>query len=168
MSEFSRIYDAARLPAAEQVLEASPAECAALAERFGLVRVKSLAARIQLEADGPAVRASGRFTADVVQSCAVSGDDLPVKLSEPIALHFVPPVGKTAPAEEIELSAEELDQIELDGTRFDLGEAVAQSLALAIDPYAEGPGAEAARRQAGIVNAGEAGPFAALKGLLKE
>ena len=48
-----------------------------------------------------------------------------------------------------------------------LGEAVAQSLALAIDPYLEGPGAEEVRK-AGLLSQGESNPFAALKGLLKE
>ncbi|WP_374591504.1 DUF177 domain-containing protein [Novosphingobium sp.] len=167
MSELSRPYDATRLPAAEQVIEASAEECAALARRFGLVAVKSLAARIALKADGPTVRATGQLRADVVQSCAVSGEDLPVKIVEPIALHFVPPADSPESEEEIELEAEDLDEIEMEGTRFDLGEAVAQSLALAIDPYLEGPGAEEVRK-AGLLGQGESSPFAALKGLIKE
>jgi len=167
MSELSRPYDATRLPAAEQVIEASAEECAALARRFGLVAVQSLAARIMLKADGPTVRATGQLKADVVQSCAVSGEDLPVKIAEPIALHFVPPADSPESEEEIELEAEDLDEIEMEGTRFDLGEAVAQSLALAIDPYLEGPGAEEVRK-AGLLGQGESSPFAALKGLIKE
>lgn len=168
MSEFLREYDSARLPAGELLLEASDTECAALAKRFGLVAIKSLSARITLLADGPAVRASGRFEADVVQSCAVSDEDLPVHLAEPIALRFVPAGERLDSDEEVELSADELDDIELEGTRFDLGEAVAQSLALAIDPYLEGPGAAEARRKAGLLGEGDSGPFAALKGLLKD
>lgn len=169
MSELSRPCDATRLPTAEQIVTASPEECAALAKRFGLVAVNSLEARIMLKADGPTVRATGRFTADIVQSCAVSGEDLPVKIAEPIALHFVPPADSPESEEEIELEADELDEIEMEGTRFDLGEAVAQSLALAIDPYLEGPGADEARRKAGIVSEGASGPLAdALKGLLKK
>lgn len=167
MSELSRPYDATRLPAAEQVIEASAEECAVLARRFGLVAVQSLAARITLKADGPTVRATGQLKADVVQSCAVSGEDLPVKIAEPIALHFVPPADSPESEEEIELEAEDLDEIEMEGTRFDLGEAVAQSLALAIDPYLEGPGAEEIRK-AGLLGQGEGSPFAALKGLIKE
>lgn len=167
MSELSRPYDATRLPAAEQVIEASAEECAVLARRFGLVAVQSLAARIMLKADGPTVRATGQLKADVVQSCAVSGEDLPVKIAEPIALHFVPPADSPESEEEIELEAEDLDEIEMEGTRFDLGEAVAQSLALAIDPYLEGPGAEEVRK-AGLLGQGESSPFAALKGLIKE
>lgn len=169
MSELSRPCDATRLPAAEQVIVASQHECTALAKRFGLVAVNALEARIMLKADGPTVRATGRLTANIVQSCAVSGEDLPVQIAEPIALHFVPPADSPESEEEIELEADELDEIEMDGTRFNLGEAVAQSLALAIDPYLEGPNAEQARRKAGIVSEGASGPLAdALKGLLKK
>ena len=164
MSEFERLFDAARLPAGEQMLEANEAERTALAKRFGLVAVKRLTARVTMAADGPTVRATGRLEADVVQSCAVSGDDLPAPIAEPVALHFVPALPPSAG--EVELDAADLDQIEMDGTRFDLGEAIAQGMALGIDPYAEGPGAKEARRKAGILNEGEGGAFAALKGLL--
>lgn len=164
MSEFSRLFDAARLPTGEQLLEASEAECAALARRFGLVAVGRLEARVSLAADGPTVRATGRLEADVVQSCAVSGDNLPARIAEPVALHFVPALPPSA--EEVELDATDLDQIEMDGTRFDLGEAIAQGMALGINPYAEGPNATEVRRKAGILSEGEGGAFAALKGLL--
>ena len=166
MSEFSRFYDTARLPMGEQVLEATNEECAALARRFGLVAVNSLTAKVTLEPDGPAVAVAGTLTADVVQSCAVSGEDLPARITEPLTLRFVPAPDERA--EEVELETEELDEIEMDDARFDLGEALAQTLALAIDPYAEGPGAELFRRKAGILNEGEGGAFGALKGLLKK
>lgn len=168
MSELERICDAGRLPAAEQVITASEAECAALARRFALVAVTSLTARVTLAADGPTVRATGRITADAVQSCAISGEDLPVRIDEPFALRFVPRGDAPAGEDEIELSADELDDIEMENGRFDLGEAVAQTLGLAIDPYLEGPGAEEARRKAALLNEGEGGAFAALKGLLKD
>jgi hypothetical protein len=164
MSEFERLFDAARLPAGAQSLEATEAECAALAKRFGLVAVKRLTATVTMSADGPTVRATGRLEADVVQSCAVSGDDLSARIAEPVALHFVPALAPSE--EEVELDAADLDQIEMDGTRFDLGEAIAQGMALGVDPYAEGPGAKEARRKAGILNEGEGGAFGALKGLL--
>lgn len=166
MSEFSRIVDATRLPLDEQVLTATPEECAALAQRFGLVAVHSLAARVTLASDGPAVNANGTLSADVVQSCAVSGEDLPVQIAEALSLRFVPAPDERAA--EVELEAEDLDEIEMEDTRFDLGEALAQTLALAIDPYLEGPGAEEFRRKAGILSAGEGGAFSALKDLLKK
>jgi hypothetical protein len=70
---------------------------------------------------------------------------------------------------ELELEADDCDEIEYSGDMFDLGEAVAQTLGLAIDPYAEGPGADAARKAAGIVAEGEQeGPLAALLAGLKK
>ncbi len=168
MSELERIFDAARLPIDPQRIAASADECHALTKRFGLVAVNALEATITLAADGPAVRAEGRLVAEVVQSCAISGEDLAVRIDEPVALRFIPEVPPTAADSEVELTAEELDDIEMDGTRFDLGEAVAQTMALAIDPYLEGPNAEEFRRKAGILSAGEGGAFAALKGLLKD
>ena len=169
MSEFERIVDATRLPGGEQVYEATADECAALAKRFGLVAVHKLIARVTLAADGPAVRVTGKVEADLVQSCAISGDDLPVRISEAVALRFVPHYAAAPDADEVELSPEQLDEIEMDGTRFDLGEALAQTMALGIDPYAEGPRADEVRRKAGLLGESEAGPLAAaFKDLLKK
>ena len=162
MSEMSRIVDARQLPPEPLEIKATPEECTALAKRFDLVRVKHLSARITLTRDGPSVRAAGQLNTDIVQSCAVSAEDLPVRIHEPIALHFVPANAKQA--EEIELDAEMLDEIDMDGQQFDLGEAIAQTLCLAIDPYLEGPGAAEARRK--LAEQEPSGPFAALKDLL--
>jgi hypothetical protein len=52
-----------------------------------------------------------------------------------------------------------------DGTAIDVGEAVAQSLALALDPYPRAPDAEAALKEAGVTSEAETGPFAALAAL---
>lgn len=165
MSEFTRIVDARRIDARPQRLEADRAERAGLAKRFGLVSVDRLEAEIALERIGEAVEASGTLTADIVQSCAVSGEDLPVEIREPVKFRFVPDQAAAREEEEVELQADELDEIPFSGTQFDLGEAVAQSLALAIDPYATGPNAESARRDAGLLDEDDASPFAALKGL---
>jgi hypothetical protein len=167
MSEFERFHDVRQLPMGAVTLEATPAECAALAARFGLVAVKWLKAEILLVPDGPTVRATGRLRADVVQSCAVSGDDLAAAIDEPVVLRFVPATSATVGEVEIELDAATCDEIEMDGTRFDLGEALAQGLALAIDPFATGPQADAARRKAGLLDENSSGPFAALAGLAK-
>lgn len=167
MSEFSRTYDPRLLPGSAVELTASEAERAALAQRFGLVRIDQMSARIDLEREAAGASAKGRLQAEIVQSCAVSGEDLPVSINEPINLHFIPARGPSAPDEEIELEAEELDEIEFEGSLFDLGEALAQTLALAIDPYAVGPNAEEARRKAGLLDKDTSGPFAALAALKK-
>lgn len=165
MSEFSRLYDPRFLPADPVQLEATSDERAALAARFGLVSVARLEAQVDLIPAGQVVTATGHLSADVVQPCAVSGEDLAVQIDEPVSLRFVPEGAPARPDEEIELDAEDCDEIAFAGPQFDLGEAIAQSLALAIDPYLEGPGAEAARQAAGIVPEGGNSAFAALAAL---
>ena len=93
-------------------------------------------------------------------------------MDEPLALRFLSENAVIAPtSEEEELSADACDEIPFEGDRLDLGEAVAQSLALAIDPFAAGPDAERIRHEAGLLDEGLTGPFAALaalKGKTKE
>ena len=168
MNEFTRMVELRAVDARVRHLEAGEAERAALAERFGLVSIGRLEADIELTAEGPAVDATGTLIAEIVQSCAVTGDDLPVSISEPIAFRFVPEGAPAHPDEEIELDAGELDEIPYEGSSFDLGEAVAESLALAIDPYATGSNADALRKEAGLLDEGSAGPFAALAALKKD
>ena len=67
--------------------------------------------------------------------------------------------------EEFELGADELDTLFHDGQAIDLGAAIADSLALGLDPYPRSPNAEEALRQAGVISEEEAGPFAALAAL---
>lgn len=163
--EFSRPIDRRQLTARPVSLTASEDERAALARRFGLVRIDRLEAEVGLEADGDAVNAAGRLGADIVQSCAISGEDLPVTIDEPLALRFVPE--QAVEEDEVELEESQLDEVSFTGHVFDLGEAVAQSLALAIDPYAVGPNAEQARKDAGLTDEAASGPFAALVALKK-
>ncbi len=164
-SEFSRTADTRQIDAAALHLLATEAECAALARRFDLVAVKRLEATLSLAKEDAAILATGTLSADIVQSCAISGEDLPVLIREPLSFRFVP-ASQHSPDEELELEANELDEIEFTGTSFDLGEAVAQSLVLAIDPFAEGPDAERVRREV-LKDAAESGPFAALAALKK-
>ncbi|MEM1053298.1 MAG: YceD family protein, partial [Pseudomonadota bacterium] len=134
--------------------------------RFDLPGIDSLRAELEVEQRGVAIRATGTLNAAIRQSCAISGEDFPAEIEEALDLRFVeegtlnPTVDEDSDVE-IELEAEDCDQIEYSGDAFDLGEAVAQTLGLAIDPYAEGPAADAARVKAGIAKEGEAeGPLA--------
>lgn len=153
--EFSRPMRTKPLPDDPVAIEADDRECAALAMRFALPAVQSLMAEVSLETKAGAICAKGRLEARVIQSCAVSGDDFEVVIKEPLDLRFVrESTLRTAATEdgelEVELTADDSDEIEFSGDTFDLGEAVAQSLGLAIDPYAEGPNADAARQSAGL------------------
>ena len=163
--EFSRPFDVRQLDHRAVQLIADEGERAALAKRFGIVRIDRLEAEVVLERDGEALNATGTLEADIIQSCAVSAEDLPVEVREPLAFRFVPETGGHRPDEEVELDSDELDQIEFSGTTVDLGEAVAQSVALAIDPFLTGPDAEAARK---LLNDEGASPFAALAALKKD
>lgn len=169
MSEFTRMVELRSIDARVRHLEAGEAERAALAERFGLVSIGRLEADVELAVDGAVVTATGTLNAEIVQSCAITGDDLPVAIREPLAFRFVPESElQPAPDDEIELDTEEPDEIPYAGTTFDLGEAVAESLALAIDPYATGPDADLVRKEAGLLDEAATSPFAALKGLIKD
>lgn len=162
-SEFQRLVRARPFPPERLTIVANEAERAALAQRFSVSAIDALQADLAFTPDGEAVEAVGTLAAELVQACAVSGEDFAVRIEEPLALRFVPQARAVGPDEEIELPADEPDEIEFTGDQFDLGEAVAQSLGLAIDPYAVGPDAEAARREAGIAREGEAeGPLADL------
>ena len=160
-SEFSRLVDRRQIDAAPMRLSADEQERAALAERFGIIAVERLEAEIALAAEGDVVKAEGTVEADIVQSCAISGEDLPATIREPLHLRFVPASGRATPGEEIELASDQLDEIEYTGTAFDLGEAVAETLGLAIDPYATGPAADAVRQKYGLAEQASEGPLAA-------
>ena len=164
--EFSREVDERQVDLRPVTIEATAEERKALARRFDIVGIEQLQATVAFERSGEALMARGRLSASIVQSCAVSGEDLPVRIDEPLALRFVPAV--QVEGEEVELEADELDEIPFEGHEFDLGEAVAQSLALAIDPYATGPEAERVRKEAGLGDEGSSGPFAALAALKKD
>lgn len=146
-------------------IEADEAERAALARRFGLKAIGRLtaAASIVLRAGTPF--AEGEVQADVVQSCVVTDDPIPATVAEPFQIRFVAEAAVPAEGEEIELSAEECDTVFYSGGVIDLGEAAAETMALALDPFPRGPNADAALRDAGVIGEGEAGPFGALKAL---
>ena len=169
MSEFTRMVELRSVDTRVRHLEADEGERKALAERFGLIAIERLEADIELVAEDATVDATGVLSADIIQSCAVTGDDLPVAIREKIAVRFVPETGQQPVTEEDqEIDSSAIDEIGYEGTSFDLGEAIAESLALAIDPYATGPGADTARKEAGLLGEEDAGPFAALKGLMKD
>ena len=67
--------------------------------------------------------------------------------------------------EETELAEEDCDTAFFSGDSIDIGEAVAETLALALDPFPRAPGADERLRDAGVLDEGETGPFAILKAL---
>jgi uncharacterized metal-binding protein YceD (DUF177 family) len=146
-------------------LVADDAECIAIARRLGLEALQRLEAHVTLSRKGEIVRAEGRLNASLDQSCVVTGEPVSAHVDEPFELLFTPePEGAD---EEIELGQSELDVTFHDGATIDLGSAIADTLALSLDPYPRSASADAALREAGVLSEAETGPFAALAKLKK-
>ena len=163
--EFSRPERLDAIGEGERIvaIAADETECAALARRFDLIAVDRLTAQLSVRRDATGIVVKGRVSGEVVQPCAITGERLASTIDEPVSLLFVEPA---ASGEEVELSVDALDTIEIEGSAIDLGEAAAETMALAIDPFPRGPNAAAALRAAGVLTEDEAKPmsaFAALK-----
>ena len=165
--EFSRRIDIRNLPDKPLKLEAHAAERTALATRIGIESIERLEAEVTLLRAGTTIDASGWVKAEVIQVCAVSTEPFQVRVDEPLTLRFVQGIAPHKPDEELEIDAEACDEIEFEGTQFDLGEQIAQTLSLAIDPYAVGPDAERVREDSGLLSDSKNSPFAILSQIKK-
>ena len=163
--EFSRLVDIRNLPDGVLTLTADTAERAALARRTGVEAITRFEAAVTLVRGGTLIDVTGRIAADVTQMCAISNEPFAVTVDEPLALRFVPDTAPSAAEIELEIDSEASDEIAYHGTQFDLGEELAQSLALAIDPYATGPNADGVREETGLSDRASGGAFAGLAAL---
>lgn len=174
--EFSRAIRVDTLGEAPRAIaiEADAAERAALAKRFALIAIDHLAAEAVLSRGGEDVAANGRLAARVTQSCVATGEPVVAEVAEDFVIVFRPqPIGG-AGQDEVELDAAEMDVVFYQGPSVDLGEAVAETLSLALDPFPRAPEAEIALRRAGVKSERQAmaeeeaaktarSPFAALR-----
>jgi len=147
---------------------AEPAERAALARRFGLLGLDRLEAALVLSRKGEEIAVGGTLQAELAQACVASGAPVPAALIVPFEILFRPQPADGRPDEEVELSESEMDVVFYDKAEIDLGEAVAETLSLNLDPYPRAPEADAVLRAAGVQREGEEekeNPFAALAGL---
>ena len=141
--EFSRRVELARLGALEAryPITADAGERAALARRFDLLTLDRLEAEIRLQRLGSSmVRLSGRLLADVVQACVVSLEPVASALEQEFTVLY----GASEPGKSVIVDLETDEAEPFDGDAIDIGEAVAQQLALALDPYPRAPGASLA------------------------
>ena len=119
-------------------VEADAAEREALAQRMRLPAIPALSCRFDLRPGSRgAVEATGRLRARVVQVCVVSLDEFEADVAEDFVLRFVPE-GEESDDDD----PEAVDESPYRGEAIDLGEAAAEQLALALDPYPRKPGAE--------------------------
>lgn len=146
-------------------VDATEAERQALAKRFGLVSLDRLEADVQVSRGTADIVARGQVRAAVTQSCVVTAEPVQAQIDESFSVIFRPEPETGGGEEEIELGEDEMDVIFAEAGAVDVGEAVAQTLALYLDPYPRAPGAQAALKEAGVKDESEAGPFGALAGL---
>lgn len=146
-------------------LRASDADREEIARRLGLVSLDRLDAHAVVSRDTDKVHAEGRLQSSLSQACVVTGEPVAAFIDEPFSVDFVPEPSPSRGDEEIELGAADCDIMFHDGATIDLGAAVIDSLALALDPFPRSAGADAALKEAGVISEEEAGPFAALAAL---
>ena len=166
--ELSRPVHLDRLPAGGVALDitASRAEAAALSTRFGFAAIEALAARVSVDRKPSGlVSVEGRLRAQIVQNCVVTLDPVEQVIDEPFRLALAPRSHfSEGPDGDLEISADPDAPDPLEGDLLDVGELVAEQLALAAEPYPRRPGVsldqvmdrKAEERQA------SASPFAAL------
>jgi hypothetical protein len=145
-------------------IEADPAECAALAEVFGLKAIAGLAGDFTLASlagTGGVIEASLALTARVTQICVVSLEPFEANIAELARLRFIPAAKLREDSDIAEIDPESLegpDELPYAGDVIDLGAALAEQLALALDPYPRKPGAKLPPG----ASSGDANPFAIL------
>lgn len=170
--EFSRVFAVERgmglgADAYRVEITADAEERAALARRFNLRALDALAAEGEIEVFGKGQRArlTVRLTADVVQSCVVTLEPVPAHIEETFTVEFDRAAAEDASEKgEVVVDAEGEDPPDpLPDAGIDVGEAVAEHLGLALDPYPRAPGA--GLEGGGWRTGGDEpeGPFAALR-----
>jgi hypothetical protein len=178
--EFSHPISASRLSFKPSTyrLVANERERAALAKRFDLISLDRFEATVTLKREpGDAIRFDAAIEADLVQACIVTTDPVPAHITDVFTLIYRTDIDE-ATADQMALDNPEDEIIEpLIGDSIDIGEAVAQQLSVAMDPYPRSVGAESsiASAQAGPIEDDEAGapmarrnPFDALAVLKKQ
>ena len=130
VNEFSRPLQVDRVPAlgCHERLAADEMECAALAKRFDLPRIHSLGGLLKVVPwRGGGLKITGTLNARVDQVSVISLETFTSDLEFAIERYFLSPRAGQPTAEE------DVDVIE--NGIIDLGEILAESMALELDPY---------------------------------
>ncbi|MCB1502489.1 MAG: DUF177 domain-containing protein [Bauldia sp.] len=156
---------------AEQHVEASDAERAAIAAEHKLIAVEGLSADLDVGRTGDGlITIDGRLRAEVVQTCVISLEPAPQSIDEVFHVTLASAGSDVAPPEP-KPGAEVMVDPEIDqpdvvhGPTIDLGAIVLEHFVLALDPY---PRAPSARLPVDVATDGDESarsPFAVLAGL---
>ena len=128
--EFSRPLQVDRVPAlgSHERIAADEKECAALAKRLGLPKLYSLGGLLKaVPWRGGGLKITGTLKAEVDQVSVISLETFTSTLEYPIERYFLlPRAGTPTPEEDVDI---------IDHGVVDLGEILAETLALELDPY---------------------------------
>lgn len=142
LPEFSRPVQLADLETAPQTLTftATEAECATLAERFGVLGVTSLTATVTLRAASAGATADLSLTAGVDQKSVISLEPVQEQVAEEWQVRYLPPrmVPEAEDAAAVDVDTQEDDIEVIEGETIDIGETIAQQLSVALNPYPRG------------------------------
>lgn len=136
--EFSRPLEVARIPklGSHEKLSADARECSALAKRLKLPALHTLTADLKVKPwRGGGFKVTGELKADLDQESVVSLEAFRSTVVFPIERYFM----NTHPNDDHDAEAD-IDPI-INGV-IDVGEVVAETLALELDPYPRKPGEE--------------------------
>jgi uncharacterized metal-binding protein YceD (DUF177 family) len=134
--EFSRPLDVARVSAGGSMekIAATAEECARLAKRLNLPAIHTLRAELHAKPwRGGGLKVTGELSADLEQISVISLEAFRQEVRMPIERYFL-----SSPPAEDDGEADDIDAIV--GGHVDLGEVVAETLALELDPYPRKPG----------------------------
>lgn len=158
--EFSRVVRIADLGQDEEVydISAEAGERAALARRFGLVAIEALQAKVRLRRlRGGAVRLRAGLHAAVAQTCVVTLEPVSETVAGEVRILYEPGLD-TADKPDFEPDFESDEESEpMPGEELDIGEVVAEELALSLNPYPRTPGVEVALGPGGGPEGGKEG-----------
>jgi len=141
--EFSRLIPLDRLSSKEKTftIEADAKERTALAERLGVPEVRAVRAEIalRLAQGGRIVLLRGRLHAELVQYCVVTLDPVETQVDEEFTRSYSTAEGRE-PAEVVVEMDEDDPPEPVENGQVDIGEAAAEHLALAMDPFPRAAG----------------------------
>ncbi len=168
INEFSRIYDLA-LPSAiaeKQTVAATAEECKALAKRFKILDVKNLSAEFTIRQDQEegCFKVTGYLKAHVTQACVITLSPVDEYIEEQVNIKI-----RVSPQEDDDLEGfyddDSNDDIEnIKDTKIDIGELIAQYLALSLDPYPRKDTSSAPKQGQAV----KENPFSILSSLTKK
>ncbi len=149
-------------------LEADEKARAVLADRFGLLAIDCLEGDIDVSHLPDGMRVKGHMRAAVQQTCVVSFRPVSSTIEEFFSIHYcIGPLTEEQEESVLDIDAEDIEELVDD--KVDVAEALAQTLALALDPFPRVPDADSPVK---IVTEAEAeemqrrpNPFAILKNL---